>query len=59
VRKLLHTGEGPIQVSGRVGEENAPRVLTFRDGHAIKQRFIAALNRVWRAACNARRSSPA
>ena len=45
VRKLLHAGEGPILVSARISEEDVPRVLPIRDGHAIKQRFIAALNR--------------
>jgi len=44
VRKLLHTGEGPILVSARIKEEDVPRVLPLRDGHAIKQRFMAALN---------------
>jgi thiamine pyrophosphate-dependent acetolactate synthase large subunit-like protein len=44
VRKLLHTGEGPILVSARISEEDVPRVLPMRDGHAIKQRFIAALD---------------
>jgi thiamine pyrophosphate-dependent acetolactate synthase large subunit-like protein len=44
VRKLLHTGEGPILVSARISEEDVPRVLPLRDGHAIKQRFIEALN---------------
>ena len=44
MRKLLHTGEGPILVSARISEEDVPRVLPIRDGHAIKQRFIAAMN---------------
>jgi thiamine pyrophosphate-dependent acetolactate synthase large subunit-like protein len=44
VRKLLHTGEGPILVSARIKEEDVPRVLPLRDGHAIKQRFMDALN---------------
>ena len=44
VRKLLHTVEGPILVSARISEEDVPRVLPIRDGHAIKQRFIEALN---------------
>jgi thiamine pyrophosphate-dependent acetolactate synthase large subunit-like protein len=44
VRRLLHDGEGPILVSARIKEEDVPRVLPLRDGHAIKQRFIAALN---------------
>ncbi len=44
VRKLLHTGEGPILVSARIKEEDVPRVLPLRDGHAIKQRFMDALS---------------
>jgi thiamine pyrophosphate-dependent acetolactate synthase large subunit-like protein len=44
VRKLLHAGEGPILVNARIGAEDTPRVLPLRDGHAIKQRFIEALN---------------
>jgi thiamine pyrophosphate-dependent acetolactate synthase large subunit-like protein len=44
VRKLIHAGEGPILVSARISEEDVPRVLPMRDGHAIKQRFIAALD---------------
>jgi thiamine pyrophosphate-dependent acetolactate synthase large subunit-like protein len=44
VRKLLHAGEGPILVSARIKEEDVPRVLPLRDGHAIKQRFMDALN---------------
>jgi thiamine pyrophosphate-dependent acetolactate synthase large subunit-like protein len=44
VRRLLHAGEGPILVSARISEEDVPRVLPIRDGHAIKQRFIEALN---------------
>ncbi len=43
VRTLLHTGEGPILVTARIGEQEPPRVLPLRDGHAIKQRFIEAL----------------
>jgi thiamine pyrophosphate-dependent acetolactate synthase large subunit-like protein len=44
VRKLLHVGDGPILVSARIKEEDVPRVLPLRDGHAIKQRFIEALS---------------
>jgi thiamine pyrophosphate-dependent acetolactate synthase large subunit-like protein len=44
VRKLLHSGDGPILVNARIKEEDVPRVLPLRDGHAIKQRFIEALN---------------
>ena len=44
VRGLLHAEEGPSLVSARIGADDMPRVLPLRDGHAIKQRFIAALN---------------
>jgi thiamine pyrophosphate-dependent acetolactate synthase large subunit-like protein len=44
VRALLHQGEGPILISARIKEDDVPRVLPLRDGHAIKQRFIAALD---------------
>jgi len=44
IRKLLHTSEGPILVNARIKEEDVPRVLPLRDGHAIKQRFMNALN---------------
>ena len=44
VRELLHAGEGPILVNARIKEEDVPRVLPQRDGHAIKQRFMDALN---------------
>ncbi len=43
VRALLHEAEGPILVSARIKEDDVPRVLPLRDGHAIKQRFIAAV----------------
>jgi thiamine pyrophosphate-dependent acetolactate synthase large subunit-like protein len=43
-RQLLHTGEGPILVNAKIKPEDVPRVLPLRDGHAIKQRFITALN---------------
>ncbi len=46
VRRLLHAGEGPILVSARIKKEDVPRVLPIRDGHAIKQRFIEAMNSV-------------
>jgi hypothetical protein len=44
VRGLLHKGDGPILVNAKISPEDVPRVLPLRDGHAIKQRFIAALN---------------
>ena len=43
VRALLHSGEGPILISACIGAEETPRVLPLRDGHAIRQRFSAAL----------------
>jgi thiamine pyrophosphate-dependent acetolactate synthase large subunit-like protein len=46
VRALLHGGDGPILISARIKEEDVPRVLPLRDGHAIKRRFIDALNAV-------------
>ena len=42
VRKLLHTGQGPIFVHARVKADEQPRVIPSRDGHAIKYRFIEA-----------------
>jgi thiamine pyrophosphate-dependent acetolactate synthase large subunit-like protein len=44
VRQLLQAGVGPILISARIGAEDLPRVLPLRDGHAIKQRFIKALD---------------
>jgi thiamine pyrophosphate-dependent acetolactate synthase large subunit-like protein len=44
VRALLHNGEGPILVNARIKPDDTPRVLPIRDGHAIKTRFIGALN---------------
>jgi thiamine pyrophosphate-dependent acetolactate synthase large subunit-like protein len=46
VRALLHAGDGPLLVNARISDEDVPRVLPIRDGHAIKQRFIQALNSV-------------
>ncbi len=46
VRTLLHRGDGPIFVSARIDPADTPRVLPLRDGHAIKLRFIEALNGV-------------
>jgi thiamine pyrophosphate-dependent acetolactate synthase large subunit-like protein len=44
VRTLLHEGDGPILVNAKISAEDVPRVLPLRDGHAIKQRFIEAVN---------------
>jgi thiamine pyrophosphate-dependent acetolactate synthase large subunit-like protein len=44
MRKLLHTGQGPILVNAKIKPDDVPRVLPLRDAHAIKARFIAALN---------------
>ena len=46
VRALLQTGEGPILINARISADDVPRVLPIRDGHAIKQRFIEALNSI-------------
>jgi thiamine pyrophosphate-dependent acetolactate synthase large subunit-like protein len=44
IRALLHSGEGPILVNAHISADDTPRVLPLRDGRAIKQRFIEALN---------------
>jgi thiamine pyrophosphate-dependent acetolactate synthase large subunit-like protein len=44
IRELLHAGRGPILIQARIESGDTPRVLPNRDGHAIKQRFVAALN---------------
>src|SRR5579862_6710321 len=44
IRDLLHTGRGPILVQARIESGDTLRVLPIRDGHAIKQRFVAALD---------------
>ncbi len=44
IRDLLHAGRGPILVQARIASGDTPRVLPIRDGHAIKQRFVAALD---------------
>lgn len=44
VRELLHEGQGPILVNARVSRAETPRVLPIRDGHAIKLRFMQAVN---------------
>jgi thiamine pyrophosphate-dependent acetolactate synthase large subunit-like protein len=46
VRKLLHTGQGPILVNARISNAETPRVLPIRDGHAIKLRFMQAANAI-------------
>jgi len=43
-RRLLHAGAGPILINARIDSEDTPRVLPLRDGHAIKRRFMDALN---------------
>jgi thiamine pyrophosphate-dependent acetolactate synthase large subunit-like protein len=44
VRALLRAGEGPLLFDARIKAEEVPRVLPLRDGHVIKERFVAALN---------------
>lgn len=46
VRDLLHEGEGPILVNARISNADTPRVLPIRDGHAIKLRFMQAVNAI-------------
>jgi thiamine pyrophosphate-dependent acetolactate synthase large subunit-like protein len=46
VRELLHAGEGPILVNARIANGDTPRVLPIRDGHAIKLRFMQAVNAI-------------
>jgi thiamine pyrophosphate-dependent acetolactate synthase large subunit-like protein len=43
IRDLVHAGRGPILVQAHITDSAAPRVLPIRDGHAIKLRFMAAL----------------
>ena len=43
-RQLVHGSEGPILINAKIKPEDVPRVLPLRDGHAIKDRFIAALS---------------
>jgi thiamine pyrophosphate-dependent acetolactate synthase large subunit-like protein len=42
VRKLLHSGQGPVFVHARVEADDQKRIIPSRDGIAIKQRFIQA-----------------
>jgi thiamine pyrophosphate-dependent acetolactate synthase large subunit-like protein len=44
VRELVHAGKGPILVDARISSEETPRFLPTRDGHAIKLRFMQAVN---------------
>jgi hypothetical protein len=43
VRDLVHHGRGPILVQAAIAADDPPRVLPTRDGHAIKLRFMQAL----------------
>jgi hypothetical protein len=44
VRELMHRGTGPILVNARISNAETPRFLPNRDGHAIKLRFMQAVN---------------
>jgi thiamine pyrophosphate-dependent acetolactate synthase large subunit-like protein len=44
LRDLLHRGQGPILIDAKISSEDTPRILPTRDGHAIKLRFMQALN---------------
>jgi len=46
LRDLVHAGRGPILAQALIASGDAPRVLPSRDGHAIKQRFVAAASAV-------------
>jgi len=46
VRDLVHNGRGPVLVQARISSDPAPRVLPTRDGHAIRLRFMDAVNRL-------------
>lgn len=46
VRASLHAEDGPLFFDVRIKAEEVPRVLPLRDGHVIRQRFVAALNQV-------------
>jgi thiamine pyrophosphate-dependent acetolactate synthase large subunit-like protein len=43
MRALLHSGRGPNFIQAIVKADDLPRVLPNRDGHAIKHRYIKAL----------------
>ena len=43
VRDLVHHGRGPILVQAAIAADEPPRVLPSRDGHAIKLRFMQAM----------------
>lgn len=45
MRKLLHSGQGPIFIHAKINADDPPRVIPSRDGQAIKQRFIEASTR--------------
>jgi thiamine pyrophosphate-dependent acetolactate synthase large subunit-like protein len=42
LRDLLHSGEGPVFIQAKVKDSKLPRILTSRDGHEIKHRFLQA-----------------
>ena len=43
VRRLLHSGKGPMFIQALVRQEEVPRVLPSRDGNEIKFRFLEAV----------------
>jgi len=43
VRRLMHSGLGPVFVQAYVKPDDVPRVLPVRDGHMIKRRFMETL----------------
>jgi thiamine pyrophosphate-dependent acetolactate synthase large subunit-like protein len=46
LRDLMHNGQGPIFIQAKVTDSKLPRVLTSRDGHEIKHRFMQAARKI-------------
>jgi thiamine pyrophosphate-dependent acetolactate synthase large subunit-like protein len=46
LRDLMLNGKGPIFIQAKVWDSKLPRVLTSRDGHEIKHRFMQAAGTV-------------
>jgi len=42
VRKMMHSGQGPIFIHAKIKADDPPRVIPSRDGQVIKQRFLEA-----------------
>jgi thiamine pyrophosphate-dependent acetolactate synthase large subunit-like protein len=42
MRKLLHTGQGPVFIHAQVEADDQKRIMPSRDGYAISRRFMQA-----------------